>query len=289
MNDKIGVLLSADPFEGLSAFKKGVAKLYYSAGQGTGLSDLLKTILQFKSGDLEVANQIWNMVSIMGMVMLLIFFFIELSKMGIQAMSDGRIQQVASPFFKLVFGVGMLQFGGEIVGNLLGIGNNYVIKMIGTGTDPAIDTTMYVEMLKDKDITQGEAMMQVIPATFFWLASLLVSLVIVYQAISRKIEVVLRVGLTPIALGDIYNLENSTAIRYLKKLFALILWGFVMCAILQIGAQLGAENLVQLGKNEDNLGVGTMTMTAFLPLLLPLAEAGMVSASKQILFDVLGC
>lgn len=293
MEQGILMTVSADELakkiEDMSGIQKAVAKLYSSAGTAFG-DDIFKTLLKINNKDLGVANEIWKYVAIIGMVMLCIFFLIDLSKASIQAMSDSRLQQIASPFFKLILGIAFLQYGDDIVGGLLGIGNKAVDFIYGkngklfdgTGSDSI--TTQLIEQVAEMNLL--EATGQLVPASIFWLASIFVSLIILYQAISRKIEIVLRVGLTPIALGDVYQLENSTAIRYLKKLFALVLWGFIMVAILKIGSNIVAGDLSTIFKTDK---VDSISMVVFMPLLVPLAEAGMISSSKQILFDALGC
>lgn len=55
-----------------------------------------------------------------------------------------------------------------------------------------------------------------------------------------------------------------------------------MVAVLKIGTSIVAGN--QLSTN-----IGDATIGVFYCLLVPLAEAGVIASSKQVIYDALGC
>ena len=56
-----------------------------------------------------------------------------------------------------------------------------------------------------------------LPLLICWGITLALQIVWIYKAIAYKLEVVWRVGITPIALADVYSGQQSHALRYLKN------------------------------------------------------------------------
>ncbi len=270
--------------DSMHGFSKAVGWFYASASQDTGANGILRNVLKMTNTDIAVANTLWKLFELAGMFILIGWFLVELNKTSLQMITDSRIQQVAVPFLKLIAGLMLLQYGKDIVGGILGLGNAFVDDMLGNGSlwgdTNAQGIQPILEKLKDNSFFDNVGAL--LPALLYWVVSLFAQLLVVYQAITRKINIVLYTGLTPLALGDVYQLDQSNAVRYLKKLLANVLWGGVMVAVLKIGTSIVAGN--QLSTN-----IGDATIGVFYCLLVPLAEAGVIASSKQVIYDALGC
>lgn len=258
---------------------------------------VLDKYLKLEQIDADVINVIWNYFQLCGIAIVLIAFCVELSKLSLDMHGEMSALQAFSPILKMLAGVAFICAGKDIVSYVLGF-NNAVVDWISSRTlfnaNDLGSTTGGAEWISELGLL--ECLILFLPLLIIAFISLLIRLVIFYQAASRRIEFDIRAGLTPIAIGDIFKGMDSTAVRYLKKLIALGLWGFAMVAIMQIGCGLQVSMLSDITSNLGSGGIEGVAdaISSIIPALInmiiyPLAEAGMISASKQICFDVLGC
>ena len=98
---------------------------------------------------------------------------------------------------------------------------------------------------------------------------------------------ILRGGLMPVAIGDVYKGLDSNGVRYVKKFIALCLWGMAMIAVIKIGNGIWVSRIVE--DFADLSDIWKILGALLGSIVYPLAEAGMVSASKQVCTDVMGC
>ncbi len=88
----------------------------------------------------------------------------------------------------------------------------------------------------------------------------------------------------PVALSDMYNGENSTGVRNIKKLGAIIIWGFAMLALLKIANNLSISYISNTVSGGDMSSMGVLIKI----ILIPLAAGGMCATLKQICCDLFG-
>lgn len=268
----------------------------------TSDTGMVNEYLTFTEAEGLIMTKIWNYFEVVGVSLTLIFFFIELSKIELEQRGEVTLQSLLAPFLKVVIAFMLIMSGKEIITSFFGF-NNGIVEYIeanslvveeppktpsGSAITPESPSGGAIEALVD-ELGLLPLVMVSLASIILWLLSRLCYLVIAYQAISRKIEMILRAGFTPIAIGDVYRGADGNAVRYLKKFLALCLWGYAMLAIIQIGNFLAVQNMASCFGSVlkgTTLGVLTAVLSC---LVFPLAEAGMISASKQLCNDVFGC
>lgn len=258
----------------------------------TSDTGMVNNYLTFTEAEGLIMTKIWNYFEVVGVSLTLIFFFIELSKIELEQRGEVTLQSLLAPFLKVVIAFMLIMSGKEIITSFFGF-NNGIVEYIEANSlvveeTPDDPSNGAIEKLVD-ELGLLPLVMVSLASIILWLLSRLCYLVIAYQAISRKIEMILRAGFTPIAIGDVYRGADGNAVRYLKKFLALCLWGYAMLAIIQIGNFLAVQNMASCFGSVlkgTTLGILTAVLSS---LVFPLAEAGMISASKQICNDVFGC
>lgn len=126
-----------------------------------------------------------------------------------------------------------------------------------------------------------------------WMLSFIPPLIMFYNGVVRKLEIILRVGFAPIAFADIYKLQDSTAMRWVKKLLALGLYGMGMILVLKIALLLQASYLSSAFSSADVGSDGLGGIIGFLsPLLFSIiilfAQLGACNTIKQAANEALG-
>lgn len=306
-----------DWIEDLSGLKQVCASMFIygyrvmMATAGDGISDFLK----FANEDLTISNKMWDSLAVFGLGMCIVYFLIDLNKTLIMLSSDFTAKSALAPFLKLCLGVGLISHGRMVVSAIMSF-NNGIIDA-ATGWETFADATADLSGMKEffENLGFFQALASMILFLIYWVVSLVITLIFIYNTFSRKIEMILRVGLTPVSLGDIYNGEGGNAVRYLKKLLALVLYGACFIAIVLIGGSMVMSTLKGVmsvfsvdveGAGETLPGIVAFIaklgvtagdgLSAVLGLIIGLlltcciclAEIGALGMAKQACNDVLG-
>lgn len=259
-----------------------------------GVEASFGSFLKFGTKDFDLISILYNYLAVVGVAMLIIYFLINVNKTLISQGGDFTIQSLFAPMLRFLFGYALVGYGTKIINIILGINNSLIdwtqgkLKVNGSIGDY---TDTLVEAITE-DIAVPEAIIIILMLLVVFVLQVLACLVIMYHAVSRKLEIIARVGVAPIALGDAFNGEQSNAYRYLKKMMALIFSGVIMIAIVQVGTQLNISYMSDMfsGSAIETLsGFGASDIMAIAGIVLfPLAEAGMMSVAKQITNDAFG-
>lgn len=210
-------------------------------GSGFGF---LPELLKFGDKDFEVASGLWQYIGVIAVGIAIIMFLVDLDKVVFMMQGNFSYMKLFEPFVKFVVAMVIISNGGTIISWIIGF-NNWFIKttetLSVTGTADAFTSSNYSEM---NPLIVGYAMgmdiwtalLSCVAMFAVFIIALVPTAVMAYNAIVRKFEFVLRVGFAPIAFADVYKGMDSTAIRYIKKLLALVLYGGGMILVLKIGA-----------------------------------------------------
>jgi len=122
----------------------------------------------------------------------------------------------------------------------------------------------------------------ILPLLICWVITLVLRLVWIYKAIAYKLEVVWRVGITPIALADVYSGQQSHAIRYLKNFLVLGIYAASMIILPRIANTLVLDTTVTINNLFDAFAMFVEMIMA------PFAALGALSLAKTAAKEALG-
>ena len=274
--------------DALTGIKGAIASMYcdiLNAGNTVGLDNWLR----FQDSDLGVVNTVWKYVAPIGLCMCLVYFLIELNKILLLQGQDFTLNSLGAVLLKLGISWFFISRGAELVGYALDI-NNALVNL-GADLSNTGDTAgklqdageSFLTYLEDVGLLESIGILVML--FIVWLVAVIASFALIFQAVSRKLEMLVRVALAPVALGDMYNGEQSNGFRYLKKILALGFWGLAIEMVVAIGGELSAEVIDSIFSGNVS-GINVTEMASF--LLFPLAEAGIAATLKQVSCDLFG-
>ncbi len=243
--------------------------------------------LTFGNKDFILISQIYKYLAPVGVGMLIIYFLININKTLVSQGTEFTVNSLYAPFLRFLFGYALIGYGTDIINIILGINNsliNATQHILSTKGERKDYSDTVVEAITDD--VGGMGLIVVILLLVVLLLQVLACLVIMYHSVSRKIEMIIRVGIAPIALGEAFNGEQSNAYRYIKKLMALAFSGMLMILVVSVGTQLEIAYLTGLFSGNWNASENLMGLFGI--VLFPLAEAGMMTVAKQVSNDAFG-
>lgn len=230
-------------------------------------------------------DQIWDYVFIIGLGMTLIYFLLEVNQKLALEGRDLTMKSFFAPFLKLLIAVAVMANGAKVVSWLLTFNNtfvSYVDSNLTLSISPN-DSDVYDAMrdaLLNMDIISK--VIAALPLLLCWGITLALQIVWIYKAIAYKLEVVWRVGITPIALADVYSGQQSHALRYLKNFLVLGIYAASMITLPRIASTLVLNTAVTV----DNL---FDIFAAFAQMIMaPFAALGALSVAKTAAKEALG-
>lgn len=247
-------------------------------------------------------KNMWNYLALIGIGMTVIYFLIEINqKLAIEGAQNMTLKSFMSPFLKLAIAIVILINGANITLTLLNINDafvNYASGQINTdettegesgesgGGDEDEDSEtagmtqaqadVYEDIMKEVDelgLLQAAIFCFILIIAYFF--SLLISLVWMFKAITYKLEVLYRIGITPVALADVYSGSHSNAFRWLKGFLALALYAMAIIALPKLATLLGASSLAHAE------GLWGLVKALFTLFVAPFAALGVASTVKQ--------
>ena len=279
-----------------------------------------KTIL-IKDGYLNIANSMWSYFNIIAIGMLLIYFLLEVNqKLAIEG-RDLTLKSFFGPFLKLAIAIAVVSQGARIVSAIIELSNDFVTQSdangsIGVNTNNLLSQNEWIHgadayaVFETFAKTQMGFMERILLAVFMliaWVITQVLGLVWAYKSILYKIEFIFRVGVTPIALADTYNGMNSHAIKWLKGLLAMGIYGMAFLIIPKLGYNLLMADVVNVYENQLNTikgaANGTLSVNDYMSagisngwsllwilisfIVVPFAEIGCLSLCRQVSKELL--
>lgn len=230
-------------------------------------------------------DQIWDYVFIIGLGMTLIYFLLEVNQKLALEGRDLTMKSFFAPFLKLLIAVAVMANGAKIVSWLLTFNNafvSYVDSNLTLSISPN-DSDVYDAMrdaLLNMDIISK--VIAALPLLLCWGITLALQIVWIYKAIAYKLEVVWRVGITPIAMADVYSGQQSHALRYLKNFLVLGIYAASMIILPRIANTLVLNTTVTVNNLFD-------IFAAFAQMIMaPFAALGSLSVAKTAAKEALG-
>lgn len=294
--------------ESLAAFLMEALDTMFGGG-GCSMEDLTigDTILEF-------SGKIWGYFAIVGLGLTMIYFLFEMNQKIALEGRDLNIKSFMSPFLKFAIAVVLLSQGTKIVGSIIGF-HNYTVKKAdqmqtialsesdfialngaggsedaGTPSEPGSSITdeqaraIVKEKISDMGLWEALAIFPFV--LIMYLVELVLSLVWKYKALTYKLEFLWKIGITPVALSDIYNGSHSNAVRWIKGLIATAIYGASFILIVKLGSWVSYGSYVDMVNEVFN---DSFSFSAFISqigyllsfVIIPFAELGVLSAIKQ--------
>lgn len=143
----------------------------------------------------------------------------------------------------------------------------------------------------------GASVVLLLMGVLMFLINLILSVVWTYKALAYKLEVLYRVGLTPIAMADIYSGHNSGAIRWIKGCIGLVLYGMSFVILPKLANVLAISQLTETLKGLFSLVAGdSWDLSVIIDWIVrlgaciaaPFAALGCLSAIRQLIKEATG-
>lgn len=234
-------------------------------GAGTGdIADMLA--VEQTLFDSSGAKDIINFIGCIGIGLTLIGFLAEINqKLAFEG--NVTLKSLLIPFLKLFFALIVLSQGGVIIGKAASIGNACIGKIKSIASGMAVDASSTIETAIGTVSTASEEfgililLGMLLCLLIAWILAKAITLVYGYKALVYQVEFIWRIALYPLALADIYSLQHSTAIRYLKGMLALGLYGMALIYMPALASSIGIQNFAnELTEAAGKISGGADTM-----------------------------
>ena len=246
--------------------------------------------------EFTVVTNVYQYLRVIGVGLLIIYFLMDLSKVFLLSGGEFNIKGMVVSFLKFAIGYAVIAKGMWLLSSLFGLNNALLTEFqrrLGGASITAENVVMRNTLTATKESLYGtiselsmwDCLGMMSGLAIVRLLAIGTSAVVMFQAVSRKLEILVRAAMMPVALGDCFNGEQSVGVRNIKKFAALVLWGFAMKLLLQIAGNLSATYLVRnLSDACDLNSMGNLIRL----ILIPLAAGGMCAALKQVCCDLFG-
>ncbi len=242
--------------------------------------------VKLDDSECEIATTLWDDLAAFAYLLAITYFIIDMNKNVLAAQSSWSIQQLANPLLKLGAILFIIDNGKIVVDAVKEVGNSFIDlckNSLAAGTPETI--LMKDDMVKMiKDLKLGPALVFVIAMLLTWIISCIVRFIFLYKSIVYKIELVLRVAITPIVLGDFWEGKNSAGVRWLKKLFGVFMYGGSFILILIIGAKLAEVAAIDVA---DSTNVWDFILGTVYACAIPFAQVGALGAAKSACSEIM--
>lgn len=274
-------------------------KKYLQFGADSGFSDDLL---------LNVINTIWDYFRLAGMGIAIIYFLMELNnKMGFES-GNVTLKTFAMPFCKLALAILMLSYAPTLMSNMLGFNNVFINKMANIGNLPTVSVSGTVNqpsssgssgdgsdssLIEEKTekvssiIEKAGLIKQLgffLPMLMAWIINTVLGFIWIYKAFSYKIELILKISLTPLAIVDCYNTNSTAVIRWVKSVLALVIYGGMLMLLSRIAM---LQNVIGIEEVLENGNLLEWIVEVVKSLILPFAMLGVTGTIKQVCKEAL--
>lgn len=260
--------------------------------------------LQISLDTAKMINSIWGYFALAGIGLSTIYFLMELNRKYAFEGTDVTLKTFSVPFVKYAASILVLSKGARIIGALVSIGNAFISFVHGKDFEPGKEA--YKDLLDylTKDSSSIErffngvgffmCLVIIIPLLLGWLVTIVCGLVWKYKALGYKIELLFRMGISPLALADVYSGQNSQAVRWCKSMLATVLYGASFIVVVKLGHAIALKDMVKDFTDLLSKGPGSGAdavwdlFTSMLKMVVvPIAELGCINAVRQALKEAL--
>lgn len=228
-----------------------------------------------------VVSTIYDFLRIIGMGLTIIYFLIEMNQKLALEGRDLNIKSAFAPFLKLMIAIAAIQYSGKIVGWILRLNDLFIGKVAVT---EEVDTKGFEQAIRSSAESGGFFLLAfaMLPLLIMMVVSIVVKLVWMYKAVMYKLELLFKLALLPIAVSDVYQGANSSAIKYLKGFLVLGIVGASCVALPGLAINIALAKVATGDVWTAIAGLGQL-------LVAPFAAIAGTSVAKQLAKEALNC
>lgn len=269
----------SDVFMGLA--KTLIGMIVEACQPNADLFYLTKDAAQWASLTSGAVATIYDFLRIIGMGLTIIYFIIEMNQKLALEGRDLNMKSAFAPFLKLMIAIAAIQYSGKIVSWILRLNDLFIEKVAVTNE---INTAGFEQAIRDS--VKGAGFFLLAFAMLLLLIMMVVSIVLklvwMYKAVMYKLELLFKLALLPIAVSDVYQGANSSAIKYLKGFFVLGIVGASCVALPGLAINIAMTNVARGDVWTAVAGLGQL-------LVAPFAAIAGTSVAKQLAKEALNC
>lgn len=290
MQEILGDLYPA--YSDLKWWRQSVVKSYIKLADGLNFDT---GMLLITDSELNMLAQVWSIFIPLACGVMLLFFLLGILKDAQRQFRELDAKFVYIQIFKLCLAQLFIYFGPTIIVSILNLGNYYMNycdqnPIVAAATNTASQNGMhdyYAKLIEAvKECGFFSCIMFKTQTLLIDILSLAPAAALMLQAISRRVEIVLRGGFSCVALCDLFSDDRRpAAITYMKKFAVVVFHGFMMILVIQICRAASMESITNSLLNAE---VDFDDLGNVIPICLyQFAAVGLIGAAKQILSDAL--
>ncbi len=258
-----------------------------------------------------IVSSIWDAFMFLGICLSVVYFILEINRTWVFEAQNMTYKTVLTPIIKLGISLSVLSKGEWLIG--------WILQLYNSAISTFADAVATQDTMLNLVTTEDEGVKAIKESFSGWglffmlmllLILLLVSVINVvlkvvwwYKCILVKLELLVRIMVTPVAIGDIYQGRNSNMVRWLKGFLALGLYAGCMIVLPILSASIAMdmfkENMtsgfLQFVVGEDGIAPSGIKIVATAGLdffgyiramagimVSPFVALGAVSIAKQL-------
>ena len=263
-----------------------------------------------------IVGSIWDAFMFLGICLSVVYFILEINRTWVFEAQNMTYKTVLTPIIKLGISLSVLSKGEWLIG--------WILQLYNSAISTFADAVATQDTMLNLVTTEDEGVKAIKESFSGWglffmlmllLILLLVSVINVvlkvvwwYKCILVKLELLVRIMVTPVAIGDIYQGRNSNMVRWLKGFLALGLYAGCMIVLPILSASIAMDmfkdnmtsGFLQFVVGEDGIAPSGIKIVATAGLdffgyiramagimVSPFVALGAVSIAKQLTKEAL--
>lgn len=263
-----------------------------------------------------IVSSIWDAFMFLGICLSVVYFILEINRTWVFEAQNMTYKTVLTPIIKLGISLSVLSKGEWLIG--------WILQLYNSAISTFADAVATEDTMLNLVTTEDEGVKAIKESFSGWglffmlmllLILLLVSVINVvlkvvwwYKCILVKLELLVRIMVTPVAIGDIYQGRNSNMVRWLKGFLALGLYAGCMIVLPILSTSIAVDmftqdmtsGFLQFVVGEDGIATNAVKIVATAGLdffgyiramagimVSPFVALGAVSIAKQLTKEAL--